>query len=273
MGGTKALDGAADSMHQQLPPVRAMGSEYVAVRYRNRVDGNEEAPPWRLIGAVDGTVLTYDPPIVNAPASIDEGQVVEFVASGPFVVKSQDAAHPFAFMAHMTGCCSLPGGPNTTLPGGVAGCWAYGGPNGCAGDPESVNVIPPAQYLASYVFFTDPTYPETNLVFVRRKALDGTFKDVNLDCAGALSGWQPVNGAGDYEYTLFDLVRHDFQKQGSCDNGGHRATSDAPFGLTVWGWGTKETRATFFSEAVSYAYPGGASVQPINNVVVTPVTK
>ena len=35
------------------------------------------------------------------------------------------------------------------------------------GDPEFVNVIPPAEYLSSYVFFTDPTYPETDLVVVR----------------------------------------------------------------------------------------------------------
>ena len=47
-----------DSAHQQIPPVRALGSEYVGVRYRNRYDGDEEAPPWRIVGAVDGTVLT-----------------------------------------------------------------------------------------------------------------------------------------------------------------------------------------------------------------------
>jgi hypothetical protein len=34
--------------------------------------------------------------------------------------------------------------------------------------------------------------------------------------------------------------------------------SDAPFGVTVWGW----------DRAVSYAYPAGAAVKPINNVVV-----
>jgi hypothetical protein len=37
-------------------------------------------------------------------------------------------------------------------------------------------------------------------------------------------------------------------------------TSAAPFGLTVWG----------FDAEVSYAYPAGASVQPINAVVVSP---
>ena len=49
-------------MHQQIPPVKALGHEYVAVRYRNRLSTLDEAPPWRIVGAVDGTTLTYDPP-------------------------------------------------------------------------------------------------------------------------------------------------------------------------------------------------------------------
>ena len=35
------------------------------------------------------------------------------------------------------------------------------------GDPDFVLSVPPQQYLNDYVFFTDPTYPETNLVIVR----------------------------------------------------------------------------------------------------------
>jgi len=35
------------------------------------------------------------------------------------------------------------------------------------GDPEFVNVIPPGEFMQSYVLFADPTYPETNLVVIR----------------------------------------------------------------------------------------------------------
>ena len=151
--------------------------------------------------------------------------------------------------AHMTGFQTLnPGGGDNR------------------GDPEFVNVIPPEQYLSSYVFFTDPTYPETNLVVVRRK-VGGSFSDVTLDCAGALSGWQPLGGSGDLEFTRVDLVRGNFEKQGSCDNGRHEMKSDAPFGVTVWGWGSAASTG-FFSQAVSYAYPAGYSVKPVNTVVV-----
>lgn len=252
----------ADTGHQQIPPVRALGSEYVGVRYRNRYDGKEETPPWRVVGAVDGTQLTWTPSTPpGAPTAVNLGQVVEFKAAGPFVVKSQDAQHPFYVSAHMTG----------------AGEFDPDQKDG-RGDPEFVNVIPTGEYLSSYVFFTDPTYPETNLVLVRAKK-DGKFADVNLDCAGKLQGWTAL---GDYEWTRFDLVRHNFAPQGGCNNGRHEIKSDAPFGLTVWGWGSAETgpqplpgqpSTSFYSQYVSYAYPGGANVQPINTVVIPPVVR
>jgi hypothetical protein len=166
-------------------------------------------------------------------------------------VSSQGSDHPFDLAAYMTGCGALPGGQNSTA--------------GCAGDPEFVNVIPDAQYLASYTFFTDPTYPETNLVFVRGKDKNGTYHDVTLDCIGALTGWTDINAS--FQFTRADLSKGNFEKQGNCNNGQHVAESDGTFGLTVWGWGSKASQP-FMSEAVSYAYPAGASVQPVNAVIV-----
>ena len=98
-----------------------------------------------------------------------------------------------------------------------------------------------------------------------RKRGDAGFADVTLDCAGVLGGWTSVGG-GDYEMTRIDLVRHDFQRQGSCDNGRHEMTSAQPFGLTVWGWGTSETRE--FTGYVSYGYPAGQNLKTLTNIVV-----
>jgi hypothetical protein len=254
-------DVACDSAHQQIPPVKALGSEYVGARYRNRFDGVEESPFWRMVGAVGGTTLTWEPSTPpGAPTALGVGQVAEFRAPGPFVVRSQDDDHPFYMSAHMTGCQSV--SPD---------------PFDCRGDPEFVNMIPSAQFLDGYTFFTDPTYPETNLVVVRRKTEAG-FQDVTLDCAGVLTGWQPIGTSGEYELTRVDLVRGNFEPQGGCDNGRREITSSGPFGLTVWGWGSAATGGSFgfpsggfYSQAVSYAYPAGASVQPINTVVVPPV--
>jgi len=254
-----------DSAHQQIPPVRALGHEYVGVRYRNRFDGREETPPWRLVGAVDGTNLTWEPsPPAGAPTTLKLGQVAEFRSAGPFVVRSQDPSHPFYMASYMTGAAEFdPGYDNDT------------GKDDGRGDAEFVNVIPPGEYTSSYVFFTDPTYPETNLVLVRTK-VDGAFAPVSLDCAGELTGWLPAGTKGDYEYTRIDLVRHNFVPQGKCNNGRHEIHSKNPFGLTVWGWGSGETGTIgsgFYSQYVSYAYPGGANVKPINNVVVSPVVR
>ncbi len=243
-------DTACDSAHQQLPPLRALGSEYVAVRYRNRYDGVEETVPWRFVGTVAGTQLTFDPPVANAPTTLGRGQLAEVWSPGPFVVRSQDAAHPFYMAAYMTGADS-----------------PYSGGKSGRGDPEFVNVIPAPEFLASYTFFTDPTYPETNLVVIRKPSSVNGYDDVSLDCAGPLGGWQPI-GASGYQATRIDLVRHDFAPQGQCDNGRHVMTSATPFGLTVWGWGSEQTSTQ--TTWVSYAYPAGASILPINNVVVTP---
>jgi IgGFc binding protein len=244
-----------DSAHQEIPPVSALGNEYVAVKYRDRIAGMAESPPWHIVGAVDGTVLTYDPATPpGAPTTLRNGQIVQFLTGTPFVVKSQDAMHPFYMSAHMTGADTID--PDET----------YG-----RGDPEFVNVIPPAEYLAAYTFFTDPTYSETNLVIVRQ-SVNGTFADVSLDCAGVLAGWQPIDSADTLEYTRADLVTGNFYAVGNCSNGRHEITSTLPFGLTVWGWGSEQTTA-FSTQYVSYAYPAGASVQPINTVVVTPAPR
>jgi hypothetical protein len=246
---------ACDSAHQQIPPRTALGHEYVAVRYRNRFDGMEETVPWHLVGAADGTVLTYDPAAPpGAPTTLSAGQLVEFDGTGLFSVASQDAMHPFYMSTYMTGCGEVDPMEED-----------------CRGDPEFVNVVPAQQFLGSYSFFTDPTFSETNLVLVRAKDSAG-FHDVTLDCAGTLSGWAPIGSAGNYEYTRVDLTRDDFQGQNGCDNGAHEAHSDGLFGLTVWGWGSAETMgclapsacAGFYTQAVSYAYPAGAGVQAIS---------
>jgi hypothetical protein len=251
---------ACDAAHQQLPPVRSLGHEYVVARYRDRYAGAVESPPVRIVGAVDGTTLVYDPsPPAGAPATIGRGQVVELSSSEAFSVKSQGDDHPFYVAQYMTGSSAYQG----TL-------------SDSRGDPEFVNVVPPQQFQLAYTLFTDPTYPETELVVVRAQGSSG-FADVSLDCAGALSGWQPVGTAGLYEWTRVDLVTGNFEAVGSCDNGRHEIHSAAPFGVTVWGWGseasggdiTDPTAPGFFSQSISYAYPAGTGLTSITPVVVT----
>jgi hypothetical protein len=248
------LGGAGDSAHQMVPPVSALGSAYVASPFATRrMDLQEESIPYRLVGAVDGTTLTYDPPQASAPATLSSGQVVDFTTTGPFTITSQDAKHPFYVGQHMQGSSSVPSARPFCSD-------TMGNPSCYLGDEEFMNVLPPAQWLQKYVFFTDPTYPTTNLVLVREKTATG-FSDVTVDCVGKVGGWKPVGGSGKYEITNVDLIRG--MPNGSCTNGGHVASSGGPFGLVVWG-------LDFCS---SYAYPAGGNVAVINQVVVPPTPK
>jgi hypothetical protein len=196
-----------------------------------------------MVGAVDGTALTYDPPIAGAPTSIDTGKVVDFEATDGFVVKSQDAAHPFFIAQTMSGC-QVKSTASASL-----------------GDEEYVNVLPPAQFLNGYLFFTDPTYKTTNLVVTRVKTANG-FSDVEIDCLGKLSDWKAIGTSDTYEATTVDLLR-DGAANGTCQNGPHTVKSKGPVGITVWG----------LDYYASYAYPAGGSIATINTVVVPPVPR
>jgi hypothetical protein len=229
---------ACDAAHQQLVPVQMLGNEYVAARYPSR--GGDDMAPYTMVGMVDGTQFWFDPMPAGAPATLNRGQMAIFYTDQPFLVSSQDADHPFYMAAHMTG----------------------GMKANDLGDPEYVNLVPPRQYLAYYLFATDPTYNNTALVFVRQKGKDQLFHDVNLACLGVVPDWQPVGSSGNYQVARIMMVNAGVGL-GGCNNGVQMATSAVPFGLYVWG----------YDPYASYGYPGGMSVAPINQVVVPPTPR
>jgi hypothetical protein len=250
--------GGQDAAHQQIPHVKALGNEYVGAGVPTRLASMQpESVPYRLLGVIDGTQLTWDPaPPAGAPTTLGAGQVAEFQTTQPFAVRSQDVDHPFAFTQYLPGAptegvsrpdCS-PIAPQTFLTCGL-------------GDEEWVSLLPPQQFLQRYVFFTDPTYATTNLVVIRVKGAGG-FADVDIACLGTVTGWQPVDSAGLYEYAHVDLVRG-AQPVAQCNTSRHEASSAGKFGVVVWG-------TDYYS---SYGYPAGGNVGSINSVVIPPVPK
>ena len=239
-----------ESAHQQNLAVTALGSEYVAAPYETRrKDLAPEDVMYRFVGAVDGTELVYDPPVPGAPALLTIGQVVDMSTKDAFRVRSQDEKHPFA-LAQLMNTANLPGG---TRPGATAPGFGM-----LLGDEEFVIVLPPAQFLQRYAFFTDPTYATTNLVLTRVKQAD-VFAPVTVDCLGEIGGWKPVGQDGVFEVATVDLVRADIGVNG-CKNGHHVAESKGLFGLVVWG----------LDSYSSYAYPAGGSATALSDVIVTP---
>ncbi len=242
--------GGCDAAHQMVPPISALGSEYVAAPYTTRrASLSPESIPYRLVGAVDGTMLTYDPPVPGAPPTLKRGFVVDFQTTLPFTVTSQDAAHPFYVAQMMTG-----GSLNDGSRPGTTG----GGFDGALGDEEFVNLVAPAQFLSKYVYFTDPTYGTTTLTLARVNTGAG-FKDVTVDCLGVVKGWTGIGTKGTYEYAQVDLVRGGVGI-GTCTNGPHEAHSDGQFGVMVWGT----------DAFASYAYPAGGNLGTISTAVVIP---
>jgi hypothetical protein len=234
--------GGCDSGHQQLSPVRALAHSYVAAPYpTRRSTGAAESIHYRLVGIVDATELVFDPPNATAPTSVNAGEVIDFESSEAFVVSSQDQEHPFEISQSMSGCHVSDEGPS------------------CLGDEEVIEILPPEQFLRRYLFFSDPSYGTTQLVVTRAKTSTG-FKEVSLDCMGTLSGWMPVGTTEGYEYTTVNIAQNG-AGIGACNNGVQSASSEGPFGVTIWG----------LAAFASYAYQAGGNVSPINAVVVPAV--
>jgi len=253
---------ACDVLSQQIPALEQWGAEYVGVGYRPRLGNEHEPVYYRIVAARDGTRLDYDPAIPpGAPTTMNAGEVVQFSqgTGDAFVVRTQDSEHPIYVSAHMTG-----GAGNDTNVGAPGSAQSFFG----WGDPEFVNVVPAAQYLSSYSFYADHSYPETSLVVVRRSS-GGEFKDVWLECAGNLPSWKPVGTRGQYEFTRVDLARRggpgdSFGEGGDtrvCRTGLQRMRSEGPFTATVWGW----------AQYASYAYPGGFAQRKLVEMPFAPI--
>ena len=257
-GGHQIMDVdrcCGDHGEQMLTPVSALGNEYIAAPHGQREpDDTKDPRVFHIYGTVDGTQLSYEPAGLGA-TSLGQGGMIEIRTTQPFVVRSQDANHPFALFTYMTGA----GVDDTTD-------MSYD-PNfvGGRGDADFVRIVPPPQYLSHYVFFTDPTYPFTTLTVTRQK-VNGNFADVTLDCLGTIpaTDWKPVGTSGQYEIAYETLVDHWNSKIGTCNNGVHVMDSANQFGVWVWGWGSEDTSTGW----VSYGYPAGEAVLPINTVII-----
>lgn len=241
LGSATSGGGGCDSDHEQIAPVQALGSTYAIVPFEPRAPftaTNPESVLYRFTGVVNGTTLTYDPPQTGLPTTLALGQVVDFESTKEFLVSSQDAQHPFNVAIMMPGCDGTDD----------------------IGDEDYGQMVPPAQFLSSYVFYSDVTYQTTNFTVVRNKTSQG-FQDVTIDCVGTVTGWKPVDTNDTYEYAWVDIVKANASQHNGCENGPHTASSKGPFGITVWGE----------DDAASYGYPAGGNLSTINSVIVPPV--
>jgi hypothetical protein len=177
----------------------------------------------RIVSANAGTVFTYSPATpAAAPSSLEAGQSAGFWASSPFVVHSQDEAHPFFVVAYMDSSWDFDQEDHDNDPNAIV----YGA--------EAMFFVPPTRrYGKRFDFFLPTNYPNAQLVVVRTKGS----ADVSLDCAGAIVGWQTLDSS--YEFARVWISRDTggkFTPNGACDNGVRSMSSPNPFSVTAFGW-------------------------------------
>jgi hypothetical protein len=235
-----ATQSLCDAAHAQIPPIANWASRYVEVPMLRSAG---DAMMVRLVGAVNGTTLTYTPSApTGAPSSLAKGQVADFLFSSAFVVNSQDTQHPFYASTIMTSC-------EASGTGGGSIC----------GDTEFINAVPPDEYMSEYTVFAEPSYANATLVVTQDKGAGYT--DVTVDCLPGnhvvpSSSWTEIQSAN-IRYATVPL-RQDGSAVGACDAGVHVVKGLSPFGLTLWGLG----------DHTSYAYTPAMGTKTLTTVTV-----
>ncbi len=224
--------GYCDHLEQQLTPLSTWGTKYAAAMHPQR---NNEYVLWRFVAAEDDTTITFDPPAVHAPLTLDAGQVYELASYQDFMAESTDPNKPFMVVQFMIG---------------AEACGAAGN---LRGDPAMTLSVPTAQYLDRYVFLSDPTYAYNWLVVVRSDPSHSIY----LDCFNPIPDhrFQTI-GSGPFQVARITLSAQTGGVDGTCTSGARFIEGDGPFGIWVYG---------VFADT-SYGYPGGMNLKRIYSI-------
>jgi len=240
---------AADHLEEQVIPLSAWGTHYVAARHPQRMPVEVPEPEpvwWRVIAAEDGVAIAVTPPQPNVGAVIDlagVGDYVEFSSRDSFVVASD---RRFMLVQYMAGAMIALGGDYDLLnmldP-------VYGPDDAPIGDPYMAQVIPSEQWLTELTFVTDSQYPR-DFVIISREA--GT--QVTLECLGVVPDdhFTAIPGTP-YEVGHVDLDVAHMGGEGACVDGQQYLTATAPVGVLIGG----------VDHSTSYGYPGGMGLSAL----------
>jgi hypothetical protein len=219
---------ACDHMEQIALPVETLRGDYLVTPPYNKNGGPLQWIKLIGTGGITGAAtahVSFDPPSVSAPQTLDAGTVITLQQVGSaFRVYSTDTPQQSFFVAqYMEGQNNF----GNACTGGTA--------EDC-GDPSESVAVATAQYRTSYQFAAPTSYTE-NWVNVIAPAgatvtVDGT----------AVSGFAAIGSASGYDWAHVSLA--------STNNGVHNAASSAPFGIEVYGYGSY----------TSYMYPGGLNL-------------
>ena len=209
---------ACDHLEESMFPVQTWGRDYVATAPAVPSMPNGKRTVVRVLASRANTKVTFDPPPNGAPPSVvlaDVGDTFELMNVTSDLHVTASA--PIAVVQYMTAQTA----------------------GGDTGDPSMALAIPQEQFRSSYLFHAPLTF-KTNYVNVIAPV--GVAVDVD---GSAIVANEPIGSSG---YGVTRLVL------GAGNGGYHAASSSAPFGISVYGYG----------DYTSYWYPGGLDLRTIN---------
>ncbi|MCA9524984.1 MAG: IgGFc-binding protein, partial [Myxococcales bacterium] len=231
--------GACDHVEEQLFPVSTWGEDFVLVPpVRRGREGSAEAVYWKIAATAEGTRIELSRPFrelrplpPGATGVPDCGTMLQgdaivlrgttYCEFGTFEPVGIQADGPLTVMGIISG----QGSTGIAQPFGTR-----------AGDPAIFLVPPDRQYRAEYAFLAPGTYANDYLTIVADADTEILLDDEPVNLA---QGATRVPGTN----RVFKHV--------PLDDGAHRVTGDAPFGVLVFA----------FDDFVSYAFTGGLNLE------------
>jgi hypothetical protein len=191
-----------DHLEEQLFPVRAWGTDFIAAHSPHRGSGDLDV--WRILAHHPDTTVTTSRPAPDDSFVLGAGEFRELYAAGPFTVHADHGILVGQFLASQ-GCVG-----------------------GGTGDPSFTLFPPTEQFREQYTFLVPDTFDRDYASIVR--PVDAT---VTLDGRTA-----PDEVPSCTRETVGTLVGTDWEVL-TCplEDGAHEVIASAPVGLVVVGYG------------------------------------
>ena len=215
-----------DHIESILMPVSAWGTSYVGSKFSPRATGSLIEPDFfRVVASQDDTRIQTDPVIEGIHnRRLQAGEWLQFPAREHFEIA---ADKPIQMAQYMVGANWL--GIPRTCEGGLVGI----------GDPAMAMAVPVDQFRDQYIVHTPRNYERD---FLNVIVSAGETVHLNGERIPA-SKWRPVGGRNRYEVAVVEV-----------ESGFHTLRGDVPFGVVGYGYDCR----------VSYAYPGGLNLEPLD---------
>lgn len=231
-----------DHIETQLLPVDTWGTTYLGTKFSPR---GGEPDVWRILASEDNTIVTLSFDFPNTTEQVHHGNLIRNEGGAQFLINRGEYAEfqsrqafqvegnaPISVGQYMVGSNWF------TIPRICDEGIDAGNPTGI-GDPAMTLAVPTSQFRDEYILLVPLDYAEdyVNVVISTgtQVTMDGNPLDPSL--------FEPIEGTGYQVATL------------TIEDGQHRLTGDAPFGLQAYGYDCH----------VSYAYPGGLNLEVREN--------